>query len=156
MSDIDKAMQKLAQLGLSVPPRPDFDTPGVPADITEVPDNDLMSLFAELTAWADYAFAQLAEAVLVERSALRKVDEAESRAVVGQAPGKGDRITLMKAQASLDPAVLLAKDEASAAMAYRKMVETIAQSYERDIALVSRELTRRTSGSVQRGSRWTA
>lgn len=57
----------------------------------------------------------------------------------------GDRVTLQKARAASDPEIVEARQQFDEAYAYRKLVESIANSMERNAQMLSRELTRRTS-----------
>jgi hypothetical protein len=59
--------------------------------------------------------------------------------------GRGDRITLVKAQVSVDDTVLALAQTAEEKYAYRKLVEMMLNNHERDLQLVSREITRRTN-----------
>jgi hypothetical protein len=58
---------------------------------------------------------------------------------------KGERVTLIKAQVAADPKIMDLENQLTHAYAYRKMVEVVANNFERDVALVSREITRRTN-----------
>jgi rRNA processing protein Krr1/Pno1 len=58
---------------------------------------------------------------------------------------KGERITLVKAQISLDPTLVELSGKYEEAYAYRKLVEMLLSNHERDLSLVSREITRRAS-----------
>jgi hypothetical protein len=58
---------------------------------------------------------------------------------------KGERVTLIKAQVAADPKIMDLEDQLTHAYAYHKMVEVVANNFERDVALVSREITRRTN-----------
>ena len=71
--------------------------------------------------------------------------------------GTKDRVTVAKAERSLDPDVLERKQEVANRYAYRKMIGVLFINTEREAALVSRELTRRTGSyeaKPRRDVRW--
>ena len=156
--DSKAAASTLRQQGLRLPPKPSTDIPLLPGDITEMDDESLMTLFVELTSWNDYISTQVAAAQVDERSAQRILDVTEANATsAGWTGGKEDRVAIAKARISNDPAVVAARSSLDIRYAYRKLVEALSSNVERDAALISRELTRRTSGSapaLRRSNRW--
>jgi hypothetical protein len=157
MSNSTHALDALSKKGFSIPNKPNFALPELPRDITELQDEDLMELFVFLTSWTDYVAPQVAVAAIDEREAERDVSIIEANAMVANwKGGSGDRVAIAKANILLDTNVIKAKQELDEKHAYRKLVETLLQNLERDAALVSRELTRRTSdsGVKQRSRRY--
>ena len=128
-------------------PKPQYDQVTLPPDITALSSEQLAEMFTVLTGWADYMASQLVQAQLAERSAQRRLDFATNKLVVTRmgAATKGDKITLIKAQIAIEPEVVELEDEYEQKYAYRKMLEMMLNNQERDITLVSREITRRTS-----------
>lgn len=140
------AAASLLEQGLNLPEKPEEESiPFIPVDISTVEDGDLMSLFAELTAWCDYANTQLALAKVAEREAEKLQSRTEAKYMAAQGIGKGERVTAVKAQVAAMPEVIRAAQAVDTAYAYRSLTESIYENLERDIALVSRELTRRTA-----------
>lgn len=127
--------------------KPSFDVPAIPADITALSSEQIAETFSMITAWADYAASELAGAQISERSAQKQLELAENRLLVERMGSavKGERITLVKAQISLDPTVQELSRKYEEAYAYRKLVDMLLSNYERDLALVSREITRRAN-----------
>jgi hypothetical protein len=128
----------------------------LPSDITMLTSEQLGEKFTILTAWADYAASQLAVAQIEERTAQRKLDLLENKLLV-QRMGtavKGERITLVKAQIAVEQDVQDLSLEYEEKYAYRKLVEMMLSNYERDIALVSRELTRRSNDLRSTRKEW--
>lgn len=121
--------------------------PLMPKDISTVDSEELSELFTELTAWSNYVAGQLAAAQVDEKTVEKKKDMLEARLFLAKdtAKVKGERVTLIKAQVMADEKYMKLEEELLTAYAYRKMVEVIANNFERDIALVSREITRRTN-----------
>jgi hypothetical protein len=119
-----------------------------------------MELFAQLTAWAGFLGAQLAAAEIDERAAEAVLEAAEATAMVRDWGGtKDDRVAIAKAQRMNDPEVVERKQEVANRYAYRKLVGVLFINVERNAALVSRELTRRTGSyeaKPRRESRWRA
>jgi hypothetical protein len=70
------------------------------------------------------------------------------------AAAKGDRITLVKAQIAIDQDVRDLELDYEEKYAYRKLVEMMLSNYERDIALVSREMTRRSNDLRSTRKEW--
>jgi len=148
MSNSSHALNSLSVKGFKIPAKPTYDIPDLPRDITELHDEDLMDLFVTLTSWTDYVSPQVAVAAIDERECDRLVSVLEATAMINNwKGGSGDRVTIAKAHILLDPRVTEARQELDEKHAYRKLVETLLQNLERDAALVSRELTRRTSDS---------
>lgn len=146
----DAALDLIESQGLSFPVSPvtDDEVPPLPADLTTLDDEGLMDLFARLTGWDDYVATQMAVAMVDERDTERRMEIAEARAVTSSWGGtSGDRVAIAKAKIALDPEVQELKKEHQDRYAYRKLVETLFNNLERDAALVSRELTRRTSST---------
>lgn len=88
------------------------------------------------------------------------LEAAEATAMVRDWGGTRDtRVAVAKAQRQADPAVIEHKQDVANRYAYRKLVAVLFTNIERNAALVSRELTRRT-GSLEakprRESRWRA
>lgn len=127
--------------------RPDGDQVSLPDDITDISSEELGGLFTRLTAWTDYISSQLALAQLEERSALRKKEFTENTLLVKRmgAQVKGERITAIKAELSVHPEVMLLDNTYEEKYAYRKLVEMLLTNHERDLSLVSREITRRSN-----------
>lgn len=136
------------QKGLDLP-KPVYDQAILPPDITELSSEQLAEMFTILTGWADYMSSQLVQAQLAERDALRKAEFAESKALVRLTTGspKGTTVSLIKAQIDVDPDIVELRDKYEEKYAYRKILEMMVNNQERDITLVSREITRRTNES---------
>lgn len=150
------ALGLLAQQGLTRIEQPEGEAPRLPPSITDVGDEELMDLFTELTTWHDYVAYQVACAAVDERGAQRKLDQAEAHAMLnGWGGGSDGRVAVAKARIQTDPKVQQLREELDTLHAYRKMVDVMATNLERDAALVSRELTRRTSDNTRnRSSKW--
>jgi hypothetical protein len=127
--------------------KPNLEQVVMPSDITMLSSEQLAEKFSQLTAWADYIASQLAVAQIEERSATRRLDVMENRLLVEKMAiaGRGDRITLVKAQVSVDDRVLDLAQNLEEKYQYRKLVEMLLSNHERDLTLVSREITRRTN-----------
>jgi hypothetical protein len=119
----------------------------LPADITDLSSEQLAETFTKLTAWADYVASQHAIAIIEERAAQRALDFAENTMLVRRmgAAVKGERITMVKAEISIDPKIVDLTENYEEKYAYRKLVEMLLSNHERDLSLVSREITRRAS-----------
>ena len=127
--------------------QPKYDMVKLPPDITELSSEQLAEMFTILTGWADYIATQLASAQIQERTFEKKLDRKVASLLVEKmgAKEKGDRVTLVKAQISMDEDVQDLEDRHHQAYVQRKAWEVMLGNQERDITLVSREITRRTS-----------
>lgn len=135
-------------------PKPAYDQAVLPPDITELSSEQLAEMFTILTGWADYMASQLVQAQIAERDALRKAEFAESKALVNKTVGapKGTTVTLIKAQIDIDPEIVSLRDYYEERYAYRKILEMMLNNQERDITLVSREISRRSQTMGRRDS----
>lgn len=144
-------LEPIKVLGLTFS-QPELEQVRLPSDITTLSSEQLAEKFTALTAWADYIASQHALAIIEERSAQRALDLAENRMLVARfGTVKGERITLVKAQIAVDDSIVQLSQTYEEKYAYRKLVEMLLNNHERDLTLVSREITRR--GSDQRALR---
>jgi hypothetical protein len=141
------------QSGLELP-KPAYEQAVLPPDITELSSEQLAEMFTVLTGWADYMSSQLVQAQLAERDSLRKAELAESRMLVIKTTGapKGTTVSLIKAQIDVEPDILNLRDKYEEKYAYRKILEMMLNNQERDITLVSREISRRSQTLGRRDS----
>lgn len=146
---LDPVIQKSVDL-----PKPVYDQAVLPPDITALSSEQLAEMFTILTGWADYMASQLVQAQLAERDCLRRAELAESKALVRLTTGapKGTTVTLIKAQIDTDPEILDLRDKYEEKYAYRKILEMMLNNQERDITLVSREISRRSQTMGRRDS----
>lgn len=160
MSISRDVLQAVNELGFSLTPKPEYDIPQLPRDITELDDEGLMDLFVQFTQWNDHLAGAQAIAIINEREAQRNLENAEASSMLKNWTGaKGDRVTLIKAQIAASETIQELQHEADVKYAFRKLIETRTLNVERDSQLVSRELTRRTSdggGMRSRSRRFTA
>jgi hypothetical protein len=124
----------------------------LPRDITDISSEELGELFTRLTSWTDYIASQVTMAQLEERAALKAKDFKENTMLVRRmgAQVKGERVTSVKAEIAIDPEVVALDNDYEEKYAYRKLVEMLLNNHERDLSLVSREITRR-SNDFKRG-----
>jgi hypothetical protein len=120
--------------------KPDYEIPELPDDITVYSDEQLMVLFTQYIEWQNYAASELAQAETAETKAEAKVRYAENMSLLAS---NSDKVTVARAELSLDPVVEEARQDFLRAYAHRKMTAMISANCERCAALVSRELSRR-------------
>jgi hypothetical protein len=140
------ALEKFSGWGLTFH-KPSDEQVKLPADITVVSSEDLGELFTRLTSWADYVNSQLTMAALEERAALRKKEYAENTMLIKRMGSgiKGERVTTVKAEIAVNQDIVDLDNDYEEKYAYRKLVEMLRDNHERDLQLVSREITRRNS-----------
>lgn len=140
---------ELAKQSLDLPSRPRTDLPELRGDLTDLEDGALMDLLVLLTRWADYSGGQLAVADVDEQYAIAYVDQLKARGLVetydaGDEPSsKRAGITVQRASKALDPIYQGAVQTKLNAYARRKLISARHAAFERDAAVVSRELSRR-------------
>lgn len=142
----ERAITRLAREGITLPGKPTFEVPTLHDDLSSYNDDALMEVFIRFTSWADYLNTLAAAAMVDERAAETALEIIQARVLVGGWGGTAkDRVTVAKAERSMDPDVVKAREVLQERYGYRKLTEVLANNVERDAALVSRELTRRTS-----------
>lgn len=142
------ALEKFADWGLTFH-KPEIEQVALPSDITDITSEELGVLYTRLTSWSDYIASQLTMAQLEERAALKAKEFKENTMLVRRmgAQTKGERVTTVKAEISVDPEVVALDNDYEEKYAYRKLVEMLLNNHERDLQLVSREITRRSNES---------
>ena len=131
----------------------------MPNDISALDSDELSKLFTKLTAWSNYVSGQLSAAQIDEKTIEKKKDFLEAKLFLHKDTSKvkGERVTLIKAQVMADEQYMELEEELLKAYAYRKMVEVVYNNFERDVSLVSREITRRTNDlRMNRKDKWSA
>lgn len=161
LSESSGAVARVERMGFYMPERPDDEIPALPRDLTAVEDSDLMVLFSQFTAWSNYASGKRSEAEIEERRLSDALGFADAKAMIlgwdedtGRAADK--KVTITKARKLADEDVQAALEEQRVAYAHRKLIATMAETFERSTALVSRELSRRIGNSdvTRRQHRW--
>ena len=86
-------------------------------------------------------------AQLEERAALKKKEFTENTMMVRRmgSSARGERVTAVKAEIAVDETVVALDNDYEEKYAYRKLVEMLLSNHERDLSLVSREITRRSN-----------
>jgi hypothetical protein len=140
------ALEKFKDWGLTFY-KPEGEQVSLPSDITDISSEELGNLFTRLTAWTDYIASQLTMAQLEERAALKKKDYLENTLLIKRmgSQTKGERVTTVKAEIAVNEDVVALDNDYEEKYAYRKLVEMLLTNHERDLSLVSREITRRSS-----------
>jgi len=147
MSVSKQVVEALTELGFALTPKPEESIPPLPRDITDLDDDGLMDLFVQLTQWNDHLAGALAISIINEREAQRAVDKYEAEGMLkGWTGGKNDRVALAKATIAATDEMQELIHDLDIKYAFRKLLETKTLNVERDSSVVSRELTRRTSG----------
>jgi hypothetical protein len=152
------AKAELEKEGLHLPDQPKFHVPEVPTRITEMDDPGLMNLFVRHTRWRGYLSGQLALAEVDERYAEDLLAKLEAESLIRNWGGtREDRVTLAKAHRVSDPAVTDATEKLHLAYARRKLIGALVDSSQKNVEVISRELTRRVGQepTERRERRWT-
>lgn len=132
--------------GFPLPAKPQYDVPTLPQDIGELDDASLMELFVQFSAWAGFYGVKVAVAEVEEQQLEGELRVEEAKATVRNWGGTSEaRVTIAKANRDMDRTVVELREKLLALKAFRKLVATLHENVTREMNLVSRELTRRTS-----------
>jgi hypothetical protein len=142
------ALDKFTNWGLTFN-KPSEEQVRLPNDITAINSEELGELFTRLTAWTDYIASQLVHAQLEERASQKLMEYNENILLVKRlgAGVRGERVTTVKAEIAIDENIVNLSNQYEEKYAYRKLVEMLLNNHERDLSLVSREITRRSNDS---------
>jgi hypothetical protein len=137
------------EMALGDPNAPEYVFPKLEPGIDELNDHDLMELFVKLTRFADFFQAQLAVEEIAEKYAEAEVKKLEGLYMIGHKPVRvSEQVTWVRASMEGDPEVQTARDALRLFYARRKLKQVLFEQAERDAAVISRELTRRTDTSM--------
>jgi len=104
-----------------------------------------MNLFVAFTRWCDFFQNQLAIEEIFEHHAEMEVRRLEGLYLTRNRPEKAsEAVTWVRAQMETDPDIRAARDALKLYYARRKLKGMLFDAAERDAAVLSRELTRRT------------
>lgn len=133
------------EIGIEELGAPSFDVPKLEPILDELNDHDLMELFVRLTRWTDYFQNQTAIEEISERYADAEVRRLEGLYMTANKPDRvSEAVTWVRAQMESDVEIQAARDALRICYARRKLKQMLFENTERDAAVVSRELTRRT------------
>jgi hypothetical protein len=142
---LERAGMQVFDGQLPQPVVPDFGPPKLEPVLDTLEDPALMELFVKFTRWADYFGAQLANEEILERFADAEVRKLEGLYMLRHKPEKvSEAVTWVRAALESDPEIQAARDAHRVIYARRKLRQMLFESAERDAAVLSRELTRRT------------
>jgi hypothetical protein len=138
--------------GLPVKREINIEIPPLPADITEVDDQELMVLASKYMQNYNFMLTQVACAELAVLESESAYDRAEAKAMLTKTTGKStEKSIMLKALVLTDPDIEKLSSVQVHANAYHKLLKTMLEDLERCYQLTSRELTRRTSVLKSRG-----
>jgi len=149
----------LERQGLLVRKTLNIEMPDFPEDITLVDDQDLMVMASKYMENYNMMRTQTACAQIAELEAENDYDLTEAHALLATSTGKTtEKAGLLKAAVLAQTDIQDKLKAKNYTYAYRKLMETTQDNMERYYSLVSRELTRRTSGDRDRlrGTRYNA
>jgi hypothetical protein len=103
-----------------------------------------MELFAVYVAWNNFLDVQRVRAEIEEANAETELKVLEATGIAaGWIDPKESRVTVLRAEAKLDPEYVSAHVRFDQSKARRKMLAVLCNNMERGAALLSRELSRR-------------
>ncbi len=135
-----------ASYGFTRPDTPSPQAPMVPMDLGELTPDEMMNLFAEFSAWAGYAAIKVAEAEAAEEDTEGDLKVAEAKFIINEMEvGGEEKVTVARSRRDSDPEVIRLRKLLRKRRAVRKLLTTYFNNYERSAAVLSRELTRRST-----------
>lgn len=139
----DDAIHYAAQLGLPVPERPVM--PGgqsveLPPEIDQCTSTELGRLYGQISAFASYAAVHVGLADVDRSEARYRADILTAECTLGAVGSNRDE---RKSYVTLDPQVVQAESAFRVADARYVLLSRLLQGYERSIATISREFSRR-------------
>lgn len=141
----EEVLDSMEKQGFALPAKPGANRPELPDDLSSLGDEDLTQLMKEFTAWGDYASAQVGLATVAEREAEMELDLVTAQVwqtTLSIEPKMS--VTVLRTIALTNEGVAKARDNYENARAYRTMMSGVAEQFEKDALVLSRELTRRT------------
>jgi hypothetical protein len=143
-----RAKAELRKKNLFLPERPEYDTPVLPLDVTGLDDRRLMRYLVKFTRYQDHIAGELALVEIEETSASALLEMAKAKHLAkGWTGASSERVAIAKAEATLDEGVQQAELRFIQLKSKRKLYNVMLESMARDAALLSREVTRRTSNA---------
>lgn len=141
-------LAELEKRQLELRPRPGFDTPRLPTNLTALGDDTVMRLLARFTKYQDYIASELALIEIDLSAAKARLEVTKARYLVESWTGASeDRVTISRARSVTDDKVQKAEAEVRMLDAKRKMFSVLENTMARDAAVMSREITRRTGSA---------
>jgi hypothetical protein len=140
-------LDKLNTAGISVERVYMQERPYVPDDLTDINDEDVMSLYNSFVEYNNFLRVQLSAADIdvLEKNAQLKVADAK---FLIEAP-KGETVARTKARALLDPEWSALNDAVASAEAYAILLKTIEKNVSESAWVVKAELQRRKGQSFR-------
>jgi hypothetical protein len=153
-----EVLKVLESQGLPIKTDLNVEMPDFPADITEVDDQELMSMAGRYMENINFLRTQSACASLAELEAENEYEARVAHGLLTNTTGKStEKTAMLRASVITQPEIVELYKAKSFAHAYRKLLETNLENIERYYSLTSRELTRRTSNArnFTPSNRWT-
>lgn len=140
-----KILSELQKNNLVLSTKGAVERPHIPHDITGIDDDELMELWAKVSSYSDFVSTQVACSQIDEKYAEKNLELEMAKLELSMPKEVKETASTRKARIITNPEIEELQDTLLARMAYRKLMEVIASSLSKDSALLSRELTRRTS-----------
>ncbi|WNI17586.1 hypothetical protein [Actinacidiphila sp. ITFR-21] len=150
----DRLWDELEKLGFEKEERPDGYLPGLPRDITELTDQDLMVLYGTFVSWTAYAAMRLVEARANEKAAKQNLNHSIATASLNASMEK--TVAGRKAAAAADSQVQADEEKHVAALSLCEALDMVHANSEARAQFCSRDLSRRQNSrdTESRASRW--
>lgn len=137
-------LAEMKKEGLKFPPKPAYDLPRLPLNLTDLDDDKIMRLLVKFTRYQDHLSGQLVAAEIDEATAIHNLEVIKATHLVKAWAGPSEnRVAIQKAAAQIDPEALKQEEELKVLKNKRKLYGVLVETLARDGSVVSREITRR-------------
>ncbi len=135
----DRVQKRLHDRGLSLPNKPKAELPAI-GDITKYTDRELGKLLSLYTAYVAYAVGQLSLAEVDEMATERMLEMTSAQAM---AKAEGKTLTEQRMNRDRDEEVIKLRNRLMECKSLRHALKATVDGLDRNVSLVSREITRR-------------
>ena len=150
----ERLWDELEAMGFEKEERPDGYLPALPHDITELTDQELMTLYGQYVSWTAYAAGRLVEARANEKAAKQNLNHSIATASLNASTER--TVAGRKAAAAADSRVQADEEKHVAALSLCEALDMVHGNAESRASFCSRDLTRRQNSrdTESRSHRW--
>lgn len=138
------------QQGLKVVYSFEYDAPALPADITDVTEEQLMDLYSKYVSYLDFINTQAwcAKVDAADAEKELNLEKARKKIMMKEA---GQAVAMIDAHIEIDPKYISLKDGHESLVNYYNLVQLLSEKTLKDISFINREISRRISANKATG-----
>jgi hypothetical protein len=139
-----KTIEALQLQGMNVNQSYGYDAPSLPADITDLMEEQVMDLYSKYVAYLEFISLQLwcAEVDRAEADKNLSFIKSQKRLALKKT---GTSVSMIDAEIDVDPDYKEKLDALQELSNYRGLIHIISERLSKDISLINREITRRVN-----------